>query len=130
MLFYVNKLLNFTVRFFFSNIILKDFAQYVFASFQLKCCKLSHCGIIKVVLLDKYAEVLETHSGREVDASFVLFLKANVWWLLVQTDAKSLQLMFNQLFVAQRFQHIKHNQNQVASSSHWKRKAAAADTGC
>lgn len=62
--------------------------------------------------------VLETHRGCEVDASFVLLLKADVWWLLVQSDTKSLQLVFNQLLVAQRFQHIEHNQDQVASSSH------------
>lgn len=80
---------------------------------------------------DKDAVVLDTHRGCEVDASFVLLLKADVWWLFVQSDAKSLQLMFNQLLVAKRFQHIEHNQDQVASSSHWKRKAAAAaGTGC
>lgn len=74
--------------------------------------------------------LLEPHRGCEVDASFVLLLKADVWRLLVQSDAKSLQLVFDQLLVAQGLQHIEHNQEQVASSSHWKRKAGAAGTGC
>lgn len=34
-----------------------------------------------------------TYCGCEVDASFVLLLEADVRWLLIQSDAKALQLM-------------------------------------
>lgn len=64
----------------------------------------------------------ETYSACEVDASFVLLFEADVWRLLVESDAKSFQLVFYQLLVAQRFQHIEHDQEQVASSSNYKRR--------
>lgn len=63
-----------------------------------------------------------TYSACEVDASFVLLFKADVWRLLVESDAKTFQLVFYQLLVAQRFQHIKHDQDQVASSSNCKKR--------
>lgn len=53
----------------------------------------------------------ETYCSCEVDASFVLLLKADVGWLLVESDAKAFQLVLYQLLVAKRFQHIKHDQD-------------------
>lgn len=41
----------------------------------------------------KYTKV-DTYSGGKVDAAFVLLLEADVGRLLVQSDAKALQLVF------------------------------------
>lgn len=59
-----------------------------------------------------------TYRGCEVDAPFVLLFEADVGRLLVESDAKAFQLVFYQLLVAKRFQHIEHYQDKVASSSH------------
>lgn len=53
----------------------------------------------------------ETYCSCEVDASFVLLLEADIGWLLVKSDAKALQLVFYQLLVAKRLQHIEHYQD-------------------
>lgn len=65
-----------------------------------------------------------SHRGSQVDPSFVLPLIANVGRLFVEADPKALQLMLNQSLVPQWLQHIQHNEDQVAGSSHcgWKQK--------
>lgn len=62
--------------------------------------------------------LFRTYCGCEVDAPFVLLFEADVGRLLVESDAKAFQLVFYQLLVAKRFQHIEHYQDEVASSSH------------
>lgn len=53
----------------------------------------------------------QTYCSCEVNASFVLLLEANVGRLLVQSDAKTLQLMFYEPLVKKRLQHIEHNED-------------------
>ena len=54
------------------------------------------------------AEVAHLHTGSKVYASLVLLLKCDVGWLLVQPDAKALQLMLYELCVHKVWQpHVK-----------------------
>ena len=63
-----------------------------------------------------------TYGCGEVDASLVLPLIADVGRLLVQPDAEPLQLVFDELLVAQRLQDVEHDEDQVAGPSHWRRR--------
>lgn len=52
-----------------------------------------------------------TYGRREVDASFVLLLEADVGRLLVEADPEALQLVLDQLLVSERLQNVQNNQN-------------------
>lgn len=58
------------------------------------------------------------HRRVQVDSAFVLLLEVDVGWLLVEPQAETFQLVFQQLLVMQRLQHIQHHEDQVACSSH------------
>ena len=59
-----------------------------------------------------------TYSGGEVDASLVLPLVADVGRLLVQPDAEALQLVLDQVLVAQGLQDVQYDEDQVAGPGH------------
>ncbi len=64
---------------------------------------------------------LKSYSCSEVDSALVFLLVANIWWLLVESDAKTFQLVFNELLVSERLQNVQDNQDEVASASNcWK----------
>lgn len=54
------------------------------------------------------------HAGGEIDAPLLLAPEGHSRRLLVQPNAKPLQLMLNQLLVGDGLQAVQHNQNQVA----------------
>ncbi len=64
---------------------------------------------------------LKSYSCGEVDSALVFPLVANIWWLLVESDAKTFQLVFNELLVSERLQNVQDDQDEVASASNcWK----------
>lgn len=64
---------------------------------------------------------LKSYSCGEVDSALVFLLVANIWWLLVESDAKTFHLVFNELLVSERLQNVQDDQDEVASASNcWK----------
>lgn len=53
-------------------------------------------------------------SRGQVDAPFIFFIKADIRRLLVQSNAKTLELSLQDFLVGQRLEHIKANVNQIA----------------
>lgn len=61
-----------------------------------------------------HVELGVLHGGAEVDATLLLAPEADGRRLLVQADAKALQLVLYQLLVREGLQAVQHNQDQVA----------------
>ena len=61
-----------------------------------------------------HVELGVLHGGAEVDATLLLAPEADGRWLLVQADAKALQLVLYQLLVREGLQAVQHDQDQVA----------------
>jgi len=52
----------------------------------------------------------------QIDAALVLPLVVDIWWFLVQPDAKALQLVLQEFLVAERFQAIQHHEDKVTGA--------------
>lgn len=54
------------------------------------------------------------HSACYVQAALILLLDGDVGWPLVDSDAKSLQFIFDDSLVCERFVDVKNNEDQMA----------------
>lgn len=52
----------------------------------------------------------------KVDAALFLSLKVDGWWLLVESDAKPLQLVLNEPLVGDGLEAVEDDENQVAGA--------------
>lgn len=48
-----------------------------------------------------------------------LFTDEDCWWFFIQSDPKALELRFDDSFIAQRFQHIQNNKDEITCAGNW-----------
>ena len=67
---------------------------------------------------DHYDIITDPKPHLEVDAALVLPLEDDVGRLLVHPDAEPLELGLQDLLVAERLQHVQHDEDEVGGASH------------
>lgn len=54
------------------------------------------------------------HGARDIEATLVLLLEGDVWWLLVDANSEALELRLDHPLVRQGLVHVEHNEDQMA----------------
>ena len=81
-------------------------------------------GVANLVLAENglnfvLVDVGEGNGVGDSDTAFLFLADNNVWWRLVEPYSKTFEFLFNDFLVAERFEDIEDDKNEVACSGHW-----------